>query len=128
MTPVDNSTQGKILIVDDDHAFVMALARFLGGHGYQGLIAQDATFAIQNVVKNNISLVVLDLGLPCGGGLYVLENLCKIGRVSQFPIIVSTANVSPDIEQKVRDLGATDFILKPYDLEDLLKVIQARLS
>jgi two-component system chemotaxis response regulator CheY len=117
----------KILIVDDDQAFDKALATFLTGHGFTVVIAQDATFAIQYVVQEKIDLVILDMGLPSGGGFFVLENIRKNQKIVQMPIIVSTANISADMERKSRQLGANTFILKPYDLEKLLDLIYMNL-
>jgi len=124
---LEDQVSKKILIVDDDQAFVRALATFLGGHGYKVFIAQDATFAIKHVAKENIDLTILDLGLPSGGGFFVLENIRKTRQIVQMRIIVSTANISPGIEKKSRDCGADDFIMKPYDLEKLLEMIKTHL-
>lgn len=114
----------KILLVDDDQKFLFALTTFLTGHGYQVLIAYDATFAIQHAAKEDVGLIVLDMGLPGGGGAFVLENLRRIPKTICVPIIVSTANITPNIEEKARGLGATDFIRKPYELEALLEKIK----
>ncbi len=117
----------KILLVDDDQKFLLALTTFLSKHQYDILIAYDATFAIANGAKNDIDLIVLDMGLPGGGGLFVLENLRRIPKTMCVPIIVSTASVEMDIEQKVRNFGANDIIQKPYELETLLEKIQRLL-
>lgn len=125
---MEDQTSKKILIVDDEHEFDKALATFLKGHGFTVFVAQDATFAIQYVVKEKIDLVILDLGLPSGGGFFVLENIRKNRKIKQMPIIVSTANISADIEKRSRELGADAFILKPYDLEKLLEIIKVHLT
>jgi DNA-binding response OmpR family regulator len=125
---LENQTPKKILIVDDDQAFVRALTTFLTGHGYSVVVALDAVYAIQYVHKEDIALVILDLGLPCGGGFSVLENIRKVRRDVQLRIIVSTANVAPGIEEESREKGADDFILKPYDLEKLLELIKVQLA
>ena len=117
----------KILIVDDDQTFVKALSTFLTGHGFAVIVAQDATFAIQHVVQEKIDLVILDLGLPSGGGFFVLENIRKNRKIVQMRIIVSTANISADMEKKSRESGADAFIMKPYDLERLLEIIKTHL-
>jgi len=67
----------------------------------------------RNVTKENVGIVVLDLGLPCGGGFFVLENLQKNRKRPQMRIIVSTANIVPGIEDTCKDAGADDFLLKP---------------
>lgn len=115
----------KILVVDDDQKFVMALMTFLVGNGYQVLVAYDATFAIQHAAREEVSLVILDLGLPSGGGLFVIENLKRIPKTICLPLIVSSANIDPTMEEKVRALGANDFFRKPYDLGKLLERIKA---
>ncbi len=117
-----------ILVIDDDPEFVKALSTFLSAHGYRVLNAFDATVGIKHVRKEKIDLMTLDLGLPAGGGLFVLKNVRKLEPAAALPIIVSTANVSEGIEREVLGLGASDFIAKPYDLEVLLAKIQAFLS
>jgi len=123
----ENQRSKKILIVDDDQKFVMAVMTFLVGHGYQVLVAYDATFAIQYAAREDVSFVILDLGLPSGGGLFVIENLKRIPKTICLPLIVSSANVDPGMEEKARAMGANDFIRKPYDLELLLEKIKALL-
>lgn len=125
---MENQISKKILIVDDDQSFVRALSTFLTGHGYTVFIAQDATFAIQHIAKEKIDLVILDLWLPSGGGFFVLENIRKTRKIIQMRIIISTANIAEGVEKVARDLGADDFILKPYDLEKLLEIIKVQLT
>jgi len=122
MTELEKSK--KILIVDDDQKFIRALTTFLVGNGYQVIIAYDATYATQYAAREDLALVMLDLGLPGGGGLFVIENLRRMPKTICLPILVSTANVNMNIEEKVREIGANDFIRKPYDLEQLLEKIK----
>ncbi|MBF0483525.1 MAG: response regulator [Candidatus Omnitrophica bacterium] len=124
---MENKNPKNILVVDDDREFVDALKTFLVGHGYSVVIARDALFATQNACKESTALLILDLGLPCGGGFFVLENIRKFIENTKLPIIISTANVSVGVEKKCRNLGANDFIEKPYDLEKLLEIIKKYL-
>lgn len=125
---METSQPKTILVIDDDPEFVKALSIFLSAHGYRVLNAFDATVGIKHVRKEKIDLMTLDLGLPAGGGLFVLKNVRKLEPAAALPIIVSTANVSEGIEREVLGLGASDFIAKPYDLEVLLAKIQAFLA
>ncbi len=118
----------KILIVDDDQEFIAAFSTFLTGHGFAVLKAYDATLAMKFARKEAIDLMVLDLGLPAGGGQFVLRNVRKFESMAQLPIIVSTANVAEGIRDEVLGMGANDFIAKPYDLEALLEMIKAYLD
>lgn len=124
---MENQGTKKILIVDDDQKFVFALATFLVGHGYQVITAYDATFGMTYARKEDISLVILDIGLPGGGGYFLLENLRKLPKTICLPIIVSTGIIVEGVEEKVRQMGANDYIQKPYDLEDLLQKIRVLL-
>ena len=121
------SAPKTILIIDDDPEFVFALTTFLTGHGFRVLKAYDATLGMKHARKEPVDLITLDLGLPAGGGLFVLGNLRKLEKTANLPIIISTANVSPGIEKEVLGMGASDFIAKPYDLECLLEKIKAFL-
>ena len=118
----------KILVVDDDTQFVAALVTFLTGHGFEVLKAYDATLAMKYARKEAVDLMTLDLGLPAGGGKFVLANSRKSEKTASLPIIVSTANVAEGIREEILGMGATDFIAKPYDLEILLEMINALIA
>lgn len=125
---MEQKNMKRILIVDDDHEFVAALATFLTGHGFEVLKAYDATLAMKFARKEPVDLMTLDLGLPAGGGRFVLTNTRKFEKTADLPIIVSTANVEEGIQKEIFGLGASDFIAKPYDLEILLEKIRAFLA
>jgi len=121
---MEDKKPNKILIVDDDPAFVAGLTTFLSGHGYEVAAAEDATNAMVRARDKDMLLLILDLWLPGGGGYFVLENLRRITKAAKLPIIVSTANISKGAKEKAIGMGANDFIAKPYDLEDLLSKIK----
>jgi hypothetical protein len=125
---MDTAKPKTILVIDDDPDFVAAISTFLSGHGYRVLTAYDATVGIKHARKETIDLITLDLGLPAGGGFFVLKNLRKMELCANLPIIISTANVSEGVEKEALGLGASDFIAKPYDLEVLLEKIRAFLA
>lgn len=113
-----------ILIIDDEIDFATALKTFLTNHGYRVLIAYDSTMGMSLARKGDIAAIVLDLGIPGGGGFFVLENLRKLPKTAGIPIIISTANIGECVREKTAAAGATDFIAKPYDLEMLLEKIR----
>jgi len=125
---METKNKKKILLVDDDQDFIYALSVFLTKHEYEILVAYDATYAIQHVANNDLDLIVLDMGLPGGGGLFVLKNLRRIPKNLCIPIIVSTASVVPEIEKEAFSLGASDFINKPYELDVLLEKVKKLFS
>lgn len=116
-----------ILLVEDDEGFINTLKPFLVSRGYEVMVAKDASGGIRLAAKGTASLVVLDLGLPDRDGFFVLENLRKSPGTTALPVIISTANVGVDVERKAWDLGANEFIRKPYDAAKLLAKIEAFL-
>jgi len=116
--------KGTILIIDDDKDQVLALSAFLKGSGFSVVSAYDAVYGIMFAHKKGVDAVVLDMGLPGGGGEYVLENLKKTPRTCDLPIVVLTAKVDPGLPEKLKVKGAAAFFLKPVDPEKLLETLR----
>ena len=81
--------QKKVLIIDDDHDMAFVLAKLLGRKGYQVVSAHDAAQGIALARREQPALVILDLGLPAGGGLFVLEDLRRTPETARLPVIIS---------------------------------------
>ena len=114
----------KILIVEDDRTTAVGIEYSLIQEGYQVTIAPDLSSAKSNLQNNTYSLVLLDLNLPDGSGY----DLCQMIRAkSDVPIIFLTAvDDEPNIVMGL-DLGADDYITKPFRLRELLSRIKAIL-
>lgn len=110
----------KILIAEDDEKLVLTLSHLFTAQGYQIITANDAAHAIRSATSDAVALLVLDLGLPGGGGLFVIETLRRIEKTSELPILVLTANIAMGIEEKARAMGANDFIRKSCNAQELL--------
>ena len=113
-----------ILLVDDENEIRNMLRIFLDVEDYDVIEAENGKSALQRVINNKPSLIILDLGLPDLDGQEVLS---KIRGFSQVPIIVLTAR--DDDAQLVRALnqGADDYVTKPFRAEVLLARIAANL-
>ena len=111
-----------ILVVDDEPQIRRFLRTSLGAQGYRLTEAVNAAEARAMVAKEKPDLVILDLGLPDGDGFAVIEAL---RAQSQVPIIV--LSVRSDEQGKVRalDLGADDYVTKPFGMEELVARIRA---
>jgi DNA-binding response OmpR family regulator len=118
----------NILIVEDNQEQALALAMFLKGHGYMPRVAYDATFGIMTVRQIKIDLIILDLGLPGGGGFFVLDNIKKSTLSFDTPVFVLTAKIEEGLEQRAREKGADEFFTKPCDTEKLLEAIKKMLG
>ncbi len=113
-----------ILVVDDDPEIRDLLARFLDKHGMTALTASDGERALRTVRDENVDLVVLDLMLPGEGGFEICR---KLRQVSTVPVIMLTA-LAEDTDRIVGlELGADDYVTKPFNPRELLARIRAVL-
>jgi DNA-binding response OmpR family regulator len=115
----------RILIVEDEPRFASFLEKGLTANGYVTSVASDGTSASAIADDEDFDLVILDLGLPDIDGLDVLRLMRRRGAT--IPVIILTAR--DDTTDKVAglDAGASDYITKPFSLEELLARVRARL-
>jgi DNA-binding response OmpR family regulator len=116
-----------VLIVEDDARIASFLDKGLRAEGYVTTIASNVAEAntFSDALDTDLGLVLLDLGLPDGAGDEVLQRLRQ--RRSDVSVIILTAR--SDVSDKVRglDLGANDYVTKPFVFEELLARIRAAL-
>ncbi len=114
----------RILIVDDDQNIIDLLDTALSLEGWQILSARDGARALKTVEKEAPDLVLLDIMIPLIDGFDVCR---QIRQKSNIPIIALSARV--DIEDKIKclNLGADDFITKPFHVDELIARINAAL-
>jgi len=113
-----------ILAVDDDPALLRTLTINLRARGYQVETAGDGRSALQVVAERRPDLVLLDLGLPDIDGISVLTQLRSFAAV---PVLVLSARHASDDKVEALDLGADDYVTKPFGMEELLARIRAAL-
>ena len=119
-----SDAQGHILLVDDEAQLVRVLTPVLTTVGYDVSVAPTGNQALSQLAKDGYDAVILDLGLPDLGGKAVIE---AIRGWSDVPILVLSAR---DIEQEkiaALDLGADDFVNKPFAVGELLARLRATL-
>ncbi|MBP1634132.1 MAG: kdpE [Acidobacteria bacterium] len=113
-----------ILLVDDDTAIQRALGPLLAARGYDARMAPTGAEALRLFAEESPDLVVLDLGLPDLDGSEVCRRL-RAG--SKVPIVVLSARGSEAEKVRALDLGADDYVTKPFGPEELLARIRAAL-
>ena len=114
----------RIFIVEDDETIANLLKKHLSSWGYDVFLAEDFSNILQEFAGKDPQLVLLDLKLPFYNGFHWCE---EIRKVSQVPVIfISSASDNMNIVMAV-NMGADDFIPKPFDLEVLTVKIQAML-
>lgn len=115
-----------ILVVEDDASLSWVLRRGLEQQGHAVVLAEDGEAALEAHASRQPHAVVLDLRLPRLGGLHVLERL-KAGGAS-CPIIVMTAQNTMQNAVDAMKLGAFDYLVKPFDLDDLYHCLERALA
>lgn len=116
--------QKTILVVDDEPKIVEVITSLLESKGYAVLQADSGKRALELFEKENISFILLDLMLPDISG----EEVCRqVRRVSRVPIIMVTAKVEEEMLLEGLEIGADDYITKPFSLKELLARIEVVL-
>lgn len=114
----------KILLVEDNNAIVMGLEYLLSQEGYQVFIANNIRCAEGILDREECDLVLLDIALPDGNGF----DFCKkIKQGGQIPVIFLTAKEEEADVVKGLDLGADDYVIKPFRNRELVSRIKAAL-
>ena len=113
----------RVLVVDDEPAILRFLRAGLSGEGYVVLEAMTGQAALDQVRRKAADLVVLDLGLPDIDGLEVIRNLRDTGAA--LPIIVLSSREDEKAKVDALDLGADDYVTKPFGMDELQARIRA---
>ncbi len=113
-----------ILLVEDDEATRLAIATFLRGHEHAVVEAGDAGSAMADWDRRRPDLIVLDLGLPDEDGLVVIRH---VRREATTPILVLSARDRESDKVAALDLGADDYVTKPFGMVELRARIDALL-
>lgn len=116
----------KILVVDDQDGVRSLLQLVFLEEGYQVVTAANGRDALQQVERWCPDLVVMDMKMPIMGGLEALPRIKTLSPSTA--VIIMTAYVEAASLQEVWLLGASDFIYKPFDLEELKAKVQQALS
>ena len=115
----------KIVIVEDDVDIREELCSFLQKYGYEVTAPTDFQNIINIIQKENANLIILDINLPAFDGYYICR---EIRKTSEVPIIIVTSRDSELDELMSMNIGADDFITKPYNTQILLARINSILK
>lgn len=119
-----NVKKNHILIIDDDKEITLLISDYLTAHGYRVTSALNGLQINQLLRENNFDLIILDVMLPSVDGL----NLCQIIRKTHdIPIFMLSAANSTEDRVAGLELGADDYISKPFSARELLARIKAQL-
>ncbi|MGE3973319.1 MAG: PleD family two-component system response regulator [Bdellovibrionales bacterium] len=117
-----------VLIVDDDESIRLSLKRLFEDEGHRVLVAADGT-QLTNVLDGNpIHLIILDVGLPWINGFELAQMMKEHDDLKNIPIIFVSAHREDRDVKKGFEVGASDYIKKPFDLQQLRKTVQTLLQ
>jgi len=115
------STRPRVLIVDDEPDVLLTLRMILEAEGFDTALAADGETALRRIDDEQPDVVLLDLMMPVLDGWYVLAELA--GRTRRPRVVVCSAKTATADQQRARDLGADEYLTKPFDPDRLVTVI-----
>lgn len=110
----------KILLVEDDNAIVKSLSEFLESEGFSVVCADTERKAVELLSGQSPDLLLLDVGLAEGSGF----SVCRAARMYKLPVIFLTAKADEDSVVRGLDMGADDYVSKPFRPKELLSRIK----
>ena len=118
----------KALVIDDDKTIVALLSATLRAAGYHVLAAYDAMQGFMLAQREVPAVILLDIQLPAGGGLQVLEKITASAKTQGIPVVIITGGTDPKLEAETTAKGATAFVRKPVDQKALIALLAGLLE
>jgi len=113
----------KILIIEDEAELVNLIELRLKSASFEVIAAYDGEKGLKMAQEEKPDLILLDIIMPKIDGLVVCRRLKDGPETSKIPIIIITASGGKNLQQRSRDAGADDLVIKPFEAEDLLSKI-----
>ena len=119
----------NILVIEDDETQRLSLKRILEAEGYTVLMAADSAelTALLDDDKD-VHLILMDIGLPWINGFELAAMMKEHQDLKNLPLVFLSAQAEPEDFEKAREVGASDYIKKPFDIEKLKSVISELLK
>ncbi|MES2277019.1 MAG: response regulator [Bacteroidota bacterium] len=119
-------TEKKIIIFDDDEDILSICSYILAQQGWEVITYTDCNEIAERVSSANPSVILMDNWIPDAGGIIATQTLKNTAALKHIPVIYFSAN--SDIQLLASHAGAETYLAKPFDLDDLEKVINRVLS
>jgi len=116
----------KLLIVDDQYGIRLLLHEIFKKEGYEVFQAANGFQAIDIVIKDCPDLVILDMKIPGMDGVEILKRIKEINK--EIKVILMTAYGELDIIEEAKKLGALRYFPKPFDIDEIKKVVREHTS
>ena len=118
----------SILVIDDENVTRRVVIHALRSMDVSVLEAEDGTGALEIAQNNSISLAIVDINLPDIDGFEVMRQLQALPGMAGTPIIMFTARNRTGDEMMAREVGAVDFLYKPFSTQELRELVMKHLQ
>lgn len=113
-----------ILVIDDEQEILDVVRELLERHDYRVLTAASGREGLELLRKEKVHLILLDIMMPKMSGFEVLSELKRNPETASIPVVMLTARMEAGMIVEAKQLGAVDYIVKPFRPNDLLKWIK----
>ncbi|MGD2279073.1 MAG: response regulator [Candidatus Omnitrophota bacterium] len=117
----------KVLIIEDDLDMARSLGEILQREGLEVVYASEGYQSVELAHEKKPDLVILDLVIPLGDGLWVLQKLREFPGTKDIPVVIITGSSDEKFMQRVKKEGVDAFLSKPFDVDRLLSTIDKLL-
>lgn len=117
-----------LLVIEDDETMRKSLRRLFEGEGYRVVTAVDGTQLTTVLDDSPIDLIILDVGLPWINGFELAQLMKEHEQLRQIPLVFISGRTSEEDVKRGFDVGADDYIKKPFDIEQIKKAIRTLLT
>ena len=117
----------KILIIDDEPQLLRLVENRLKANQYQTLSACDGKMGLEIAIREHPDLIILDIMMPGMDGIEALRTLKRTSGTSSIPVIMLSQKRETHSIIEAQNLGASDYIFKPFLTEDLIKSVEKHI-
>jgi DNA-binding response OmpR family regulator len=121
-------SMARILLVEDEASLRRLIGYALQTRGYEVIVAVDGRQGLEKARSESPDLILLDMVMPEMGGMEVLGALKKDARLKDIPVLIVTASAQKEDAEKAMDMGAADYLIKPFHVPTLYDRVEELLS
>jgi two-component system NtrC family sensor kinase len=125
---MESKVKYKIMLIDDSSTNNILYESILLDEGYDVIICEDPKLALKRIQKELPHLIILDLMMPGMDGFHFLEKKNEIAGATNIPVVMLTARIDHESEQKALKMGVLEYIVKPVGINEFTEILSKILS
>ena len=125
---VEEKSPKRLLVIEDDETMRVALKRIFEADGFKVLTVADGTHLNQVLDDSPVDLIIMDIGLPWINGFELAELMKEDSDLKDIPLVSVSGRTSHGDMKRAFELGAVDFIKKPFDVEKIRKTVSTLMK